>query len=118
VLEFLNGLGDERLVVFHETVTPALELHGPDIGSPYCEQLDDGFSEISWGRCRIYCSIIDPRRFMMYVGVIKLWPRFRPRDRRLCEHGRADVESGNYDQESRQLLYLARLQKRSANGSA
>ena len=122
VMDFLGELHrtePKSFIKFHEIVVPRLEERGPfHVGPPMWEGLGDGLWEIRWGRCRIYCSIEHVRRVFMYDGVIKRWRAFDKTDRQRCQQGRADVASGDYDEEEREYLYHDYCQKRQTNGTA
>lgn len=87
------------------------------VGPPHWKGLGGELFEIRWRRHRIYCSVEDPRRVMMYVAVYKLWDKFRASDRNKCLTRRADTLSADYDEEQRKFKYLAYCQRRGKNGS-
>jgi hypothetical protein len=107
----------DQLMTLHR---PRIEAHGPHLlGARYWVPLGDDLYEIRWsGRCRIYCSMESRRRIMMYMGVIKRWPKFDSTDRKTCIARRADFRSSDYDQEQREYLYHDLCQKRRENGIA
>ena len=112
-LEDLRGQALAKYVLFQEVLRPQFESRGPfNVGPPYWENLGDGWHDIRWGgRCRVYCSVENPRLIVMYAGAIKRWRTFDPGDRRRCENGRADFLGHDYDQEKREYLYHARRQR-------
>jgi len=122
VLDFLAELQEKHVKkrLQFDVLRQNLEAAGPfAVGGTYWEAVGDELYEMSWGRCRIYCCLskVSRKRVMMLLGVIKLWPKFRPGDRNLCLQYKADIESAAYDQEHRELLYQAHCQRR-ARGSA
>jgi hypothetical protein len=70
-------------VQLRESLWPEFESRGPfAVGGRYWAALGDALYEIRFAnRRRIYCSIKNPRLVMMYMGVLKMWPKFRPKDR-------------------------------------
>jgi hypothetical protein len=122
VMDFLEDLRSSDLrtfLWFNEVLRPLIEERGPfEIGGSYWEALGDGLYEISFGRRRIYCSVEGRRVIMMYQAVRKTWQKFRKSDRKLCEQARAEVQSGEYDEEKRAYLYKLYIQRRTRNGTA
>ena len=106
----------KRFVEYRDIWKPEFEKHGPLVGPPHWEPLRGGLFEIRWGRCRIYCSPESERRIVMYMGVVKRWPKFTNRDRRACEERRAEFLSPVYDQDERERAYLALRKERANNG--
>jgi len=116
-LEDVHAQHPTRYIEWQEVVKRRLLDHGPfAVGPPLWEGLGDGFFEVRWGRCRIYCSVESGRRVMMYEGAIKRWRKFDLRTRRICEQRRADVQSDAYDEEQRNYRYLDYCKKRGRNG--
>lgn len=121
VLDFLEQLrlGDMKRYAPFQMLRKEFESRGPfAVGGPYWEGLGGGLFDISWGRCRIYCSLTDPRQIMMLLGLIKRWRTFTNSDRRLCEQYKSDIESGAYDQEQREYRYQAYCERRGQGGPA
>lgn len=111
--------GDYRKwAAFHEVLLPEFEKRGPfAVGGRYWASLGAGYFEIRFSnRGRIYCTTA-PCTVVMYRVRIKRWRTWQGEDRRFCERGRADYESGEYDQEAREYLYRNLCQKRRKNGS-
>lgn len=110
--DWLQGLRKShfrRWVDFEKVKRPLLETRGPLIvGPPLWEALKGGLFEIRWWKCRIYCSIKDPKTVIMYRGAIKYWTKFLDEDREFCERCRIDAEGAEYDHEARNFRYLAR----------
>ncbi|MEP6494941.1 MAG: hypothetical protein ABJF01_19800 [bacterium] len=120
VLDYLDRLRERKLRswLHFEELRKQIIARGPfDVGPPYWQAVGDSLFEISWGHNRVYCSVEGQRIVMMYAAVYKLWPKFRSADRRKCESGRDDVRSAAYDQEQRELKYLAFCQRRGKDGS-
>jgi hypothetical protein len=115
-LERLKADNLKSWLHFEEIRRQMLERGPFAVGPPYWEGLGDGLYEISWGRNRVYCSVETERCVVMYLGVYKLWKKFRRSDRRACEARRNDFLSAAYDQEQRELKYLAHCQRRGKNG--
>ena len=116
-LEQLKANNFKSFAMFDQALRPRFEMEGPfAVGTPYWEGLGDGLFEISWGRHRIYCSVEDPRRIMMYVAAYKLWRKFKREHKRLCEQRRAEMLSSAYDEEFRELTLRAYQQRREKNG--
>lgn len=120
VLDFLDELQESNLKRYENFITLRAEFqtNGPFAMGYYWEGLKDGLFEISWGRCRIYCCIRDPRQIMMLLGAIKLWKKFLNSDRKLCLQYKGDIESGTYDQEHREYRYRVYCQRRGQDGPA
>lgn len=122
ILDYLNELrrmDRRRYLQFQEVLRPMLESRGPfDVGPPYWVGVGDSLWEIRFGRCRIYCSIKDPKQAMMLLGATKFWKKFRPGDRALCLQRKADCENEAYDQEQREYLYRGLCKRRRENGLA
>jgi hypothetical protein len=109
VFDFLEELRDgdfASFTYFHENILKPLLANGPhSLPKPLWEDLGDGFSDVSWGRHRIYCCIERPRRVFALVPIAeKRFPSFQSMRGRLvrkCERRRADIQSGNYDEATR-----------------
>lgn len=117
VLDYLDGLreGDRAsFAAFYEVLLPEMQVRGPfDVGGRYWTALGGGYYEIRFAtRQRIYCRILGRRCVMMLVGATKRWRTWDRADQRACEQARADIESGNYDQEQREYLYRGHCQRR------
>lgn len=105
-----------RYAHFQDVLRPEFESRGPfEVGGRYWTSLGDGYFEIRFSnRGRIYCTT-GPKTVVMYrLRTAKRWRAWLSEDRCFCEQGRADVESGTYDQEHREYLY----RKRRNNGLA
>ncbi len=119
MLEFFSALEEadfESYSYFQETLRPLLESDPFAVGPPIWEGLGDGLFEISWGRHRVYCSVENPRRILLYMGVKKFWRAFRKEHRRTCKRCRAEVLGPDYDQEARHYMYLELCKRRKQNG--
>ena len=120
VLDYLDKLRGRKINSWQnfENIREKIETDGPfAVGPPYWQGVGDDLFEISWGHHRVYCSVEHPQRVLMYLAVYKLWPKLRPGDRKKCNTRRSDVRSSAYDDEQRQLKYLAYCQRRGRNGS-
>lgn len=110
VLDYLEDLKSRKRRSWEhfEIIRKEMEQRGPfDLGGQYWESVGDQLYEISWGRNRAYCSVEGERIVVMYVAVLKLWPKMRKGDRRKCLVRRADFQSVGYDLEEREYLYRA-----------
>jgi hypothetical protein len=112
VMDYLEALREadfNSFEFFLENLHDPLLKDGPhSLPKPYWEDIGDGFSELSWGRNRIYCCIESPRRVFALVAVEKRWRAFRNKRGkyvRLCEQRRADIRSGTYDETTRNAAY-------------
>ena len=96
-----------------------LQRHGPAAleRTPAWKRYGDGLYALRWERgCRIYCSVESNKRIVMYHGCIKTWREFIHRS--VCNQRRKDFLSSEYDQQVRELRYLALRKRRGQNGIA
>ncbi|MES2178340.1 MAG: hypothetical protein V4550_10830 [Gemmatimonadota bacterium] len=119
VFDYVEELRDSDFTsysFFLDNLHDPLLSDGPfALPKPYWEDIGDGFSEISWGRNRIYCCIEPPRRVFALVAVEKRWQAFaskRGKYVRLCEQRRADIRSGAYDEKKRNEAFHAHRARR------
>ena len=115
VLDYLESIKDtkRRSWEHFENLRKQIEQRGPfALGGPYWEAVGDQLYEISWGRNRAYCSVEGERIVVMYVAVLKLWPKMRSGDRKKCLVRRDDFRSASYDHEKRTYSYLGHRQRR------
>lgn len=115
VRDYLDNLRNTKRRSWEQfdIIRKEIEERGPfALGGPYWEAVGDKLYEISWGRHRAYCSVEGERVVVMYVAVLKLWPKMRKGDRRKCLSRRDDFQSIDYDFEKRTYLYLAHQQRR------
>ena len=117
LLDSLRENDPKAYLKFRECHARALEEHGPSIGEPRWKGLDDGLYEICWngknrGHNRIYCSPERGKRIVMFGGDIKRWGKFDRGTRKVCKARQADFRSPTYDQEQREISYMARRRGR------
>lgn len=110
VLDFFEDLQANRFSDHQELLViaiPRLEESGPMVvGPPLWVGVGGGLFEIRRGRMRVYCSLEPGQKIVMYIGREKRWREFTAGDRKLCEAGRDDYLSSQYDHAERETFYL------------
>lgn len=120
VFDMLEAMRDEdykAFTYFTDNILQPLLKNGPhSLPKPLWEDLGNGFSDLSWGRHRIYCCIEPPRRVFALLAVDeKRWASFfskRGKFIRLCEQRRADIRRGNYDEKKRYAAFNQHRERR------
>lgn len=120
VMEFLDGLREanpKAYEEFYQIIKPEVEEHGPWATS-WWVPVGRHLAEIKWfGPHRLYCSVESDRRVLLYMGVVKRWPKFKTAHRRFCEWAREDARSADYDEESRSRKFCKLREQREKHGS-
>lgn len=120
MLEELRETDFPSYTFFLNNILEPLKENGPfALPKPYWEDLGNGFSDLSWGRHRIYCCVEPPRRVFALLAVPeKRFRSFFSKKGRLvekCESRRADIRSGNYDEGKRNAAFQEYRRRRTGS---